>query len=144
MNLFVSCASCVRLATLQGSLKPKVDGARLLLFAADHGITKTVPAVSAYPRTVTPAMFGAIARGQAASTVLAAANGCGVVLTDVGVDADISIVGAAEQRLPTTVLHRKVSCATGLSTSETLIAASSCSTRAWLQLACHCDGSFRG
>jgi nicotinate-nucleotide--dimethylbenzimidazole phosphoribosyltransferase len=95
-----------RLAALQGTLKPKVCGARLLLFAADHGITKTVPGVSAYPRTVTPAMFAAIARGQAASSVLAAANGCKVVLTDVGVDSDLSSI---KGQLPATVLHQKVS-----------------------------------
>jgi NaMN:DMB phosphoribosyltransferase len=95
-----------RLAALQGTLKPKVCGARLLLFAADHGITKTVPGVSAYPRTVTPAMFGAIARGQAASSVLAAANGCSVILTDVGVDGDLSSI---KGQLPATVLHAKVS-----------------------------------
>lgn len=100
------CSPAARLAALQGSLKPKVCGARLLLFAADHGITKTVSGVSAYPRTVTPAMFGAIARGQAASSVLAAANGCRVILTDVGVDEDLSSI---KGHLKSTVLHRKVS-----------------------------------
>lgn len=104
-NLVV-VSPAARLAALQGTLKPKVCGARLLLFAADHGITKTVPGVSAYPRTVTPAMFGAIARGQAASSVLAAANGCKVILTDVGVAADVASI---KGQLPTTVLHRKVS-----------------------------------
>lgn len=84
-----------------------MHGARLALFAADHGISKAVPAVSAYPRSVTPAMFGAIARGQAASSVLAAANGCRVVLTDVGVDGDVTNITGSH--LPTTVLHKKVS-----------------------------------
>lgn len=102
-----------RLATLQNSLKPEVHAAHLLLFAADHGISKSVPGVSAYPRSVTPAMFGAIARGQAASTVLAAANGCGVILTDVGVDGDVLNI-AADVHHSITVLHRKVGCLWGV------------------------------
>jgi nicotinate-nucleotide--dimethylbenzimidazole phosphoribosyltransferase len=97
---------CSRLATLQGTLKPTLLGARLLLFGADHGITRTVPAVSAYPRSVTPALFKAIARGQAASTVLAAANDCKVILTDVGIDGDVSWTQPATPN--TTLLHRKV------------------------------------
>lgn len=78
-----------------------------MVFAADHGITKAVPAVSAYPRTVTPAMFAAIARGQAASTVLAAANSCSVIITDVGIDGDVSSITATKPGI--TVVHRKVS-----------------------------------
>lgn len=51
---FPASASLVacRLAALQRTLKPKVTSATLLVFAADHGITKTHPQVSAYPRTV--------------------------------------------------------------------------------------------
>lgn len=94
-----------RLAALQHTVRPQIQGARLLVFAADHGITKTIPDVSAYPRSVTPAMFAAIAQGQAASNALAAANDCGVILTDVGVDADVSHICSKTA----TVLHRKVS-----------------------------------
>jgi nicotinate-nucleotide--dimethylbenzimidazole phosphoribosyltransferase len=104
----------VRLATLQSTLQPQIRGARLLLMAADHGSTQHTPGVSAYPRAVTQAMFGAIARGQAASNVLAAANDCGVILVDVGVDGDVSSHRTADSsdpdlaRNPTTVLHKKV------------------------------------
>jgi len=41
-----------RLAGLQRSLHPKIGRTRLLLFAADHGITKAKPSVSAFPREV--------------------------------------------------------------------------------------------
>lgn len=101
----------VRLATLQSTLQPQIRGARLLLMAADHGSTQHTPGVSAYPRAVTQAMFGAIARGQAASNVLAAVNDCGVILVDVGVDGDVSSHPNLAPN-PTTVLHRKVCAGT--------------------------------
>ncbi|KAF8073024.1 CYCB2-3 [Scenedesmus sp. PABB004] len=104
-------AWAVQLAALQRSAAPRVSpGGSLLLFAADHGAAASHPEISAYPRTVTPAMFHAIAAGQAASSVLAAANGAGVVLVDVGVDADVTAAGAgagAPGAGAADVLHRK-------------------------------------
>lgn len=41
-----------RLAALQRSLTPRIERAALLLFAADHGVTASVPAITAYPREV--------------------------------------------------------------------------------------------
>ena len=41
-----------RIAGLQRSLSPSIEKARLLVFAADHGITKAMPSVSAFPREV--------------------------------------------------------------------------------------------
>jgi len=41
----------VRLAVLQHTLAPRVDSARVCVFAADHGVTDE--GVSAYPRSVT-------------------------------------------------------------------------------------------
>ncbi|GBF88556.1 nicotinate-nucleotide-dimethylbenzimidazole phosphoribosyltransferase [Raphidocelis subcapitata] len=76
----------VRLAELQGTLAPRVATCCLLLFAADHGVTREQPAVSAYPREVTPAMFGAIARGQAVSSALCRANSIHLEVVDVGID----------------------------------------------------------
>jgi NaMN:DMB phosphoribosyltransferase len=91
---------------LQSSLRPQLRAARLLVFAADHGVTAANAAVSAYPRAVTPAMFAAIARGQAACNVLAAQQQCGVILCDVGIDADVSHVQSTTPQV--CVLHRKV------------------------------------
>lgn len=98
---------CHRLATLQGTLQPRVEAGTLLVFAGDHGISAAVPGVSAYPRSVTPAMFATIAAGKAASNVLAATNGCRVILVDVGVDADVSSTQPSDPAA-VTVLHRKV------------------------------------
>jgi hypothetical protein len=60
----------VRLCELQGTLAPAVDGMCLLLFAADHGITRDTPGVSAYPRQVRRAARpegGGRARGRSAA-----------------------------------------------------------------------------
>jgi nicotinate-nucleotide--dimethylbenzimidazole phosphoribosyltransferase len=55
---------------------------------------------------VTPAMFGAIARNQAASSVLCAANDCSLHLVDVGVDGDVTSAHPASPHI--TVHHAKV------------------------------------
>lgn len=47
----VMCDTLCRLCGLQKTLRPSVDNAVLLVFGADHGITKDA-AVSAYPREV--------------------------------------------------------------------------------------------
>lgn len=62
--------------------------------------------VSAYPRQVTPAIFRAIAKGQAASSVLASAHGIRMVLVDVGVDADVADVQGSDSGVQ--VRHAKV------------------------------------
>lgn len=86
-----------RLCALQRTLRPSLGPARLLTFAADHGITAEgqAPWVSPYPRSVTAAMFAAVASGQAACAVLCTANGVSLELVDVGVDADVLAIGAA-------------------------------------------------
>ncbi|HEY4218446.1 MAG TPA: nicotinate-nucleotide--dimethylbenzimidazole phosphoribosyltransferase [Gemmatimonadaceae bacterium] len=78
----------VRLAVLQGTLRPTIDRARICVFGADHGVTDE--GVSAYPRAVTAEMMKNFARGGAAINVLAASNGIDVEVIDVGVDADLS------------------------------------------------------
>lgn len=52
-------------------------------------------------------MFAAIAGGQAASSVLCAANDCFLDLIDVGVDADVTHMTAAPGT-HTRVMHNKV------------------------------------
>eukprot|EP00775_Hariotina_reticulata_P010334 gene10334-10491_t len=52
-------------------------------------------------------MFGAIANGQAASSVLCAANSCHLLLTDVGVDGDVSGI-TPQQHSHIAVSHKKV------------------------------------
>jgi nicotinate-nucleotide--dimethylbenzimidazole phosphoribosyltransferase len=73
----------VRLATIQQRLDPQTRPRRIVLFAADHGVTAHT--VSAWPATVTGLMVATIASGRASSNALAAAHGCDLRLVDVGV-----------------------------------------------------------
>ncbi len=79
-------ALAVHLATLQRTVRPSIGRARLLLFAADHGISEA--GVSAYPRAVTGQMLINFAQGGAAACVLARANAVELEVIDVGVDLD--------------------------------------------------------
>lgn len=72
-----------QLARLQGTLAPRAERCRLLLFAADHGIA--VQGVSAYPQAVTRQMVLNFLRGGAAATVFARTLGVAVTVVDVGV-----------------------------------------------------------
>jgi len=57
-----------RIAMIQRTETPRIARARVLLFAADHGVT--VNGVSAYPASVTAAMVRTAAAGNAAVSVL--------------------------------------------------------------------------
>lgn len=97
----------VQLATLQGTLAPRIDRARVVVFAADHGVV--TEGVSAYPAAVTGEMMKNFARGGAAVCVLARAGGLEVEIVDVGVDADIATeLDAIAADAGTQVVHAKV------------------------------------
>lgn len=72
----------VRLAALQGTLRPDPDPVHISLFAADHGIAGQ--GVSAFPQAVTAQMVLNFARGGAAISVLAAALGARLEVIDLG------------------------------------------------------------
>ena len=90
----------VRLSALQDSLTPAVDPARVVVFAADHGVA--AEGVSAYPSAVTAEMMKGFVAGGAAVAALANAQGVSVRAVDVGVDADLSGLDG--------VVHAKVRC----------------------------------
>ncbi|MCU0648151.1 MAG: nicotinate-nucleotide--dimethylbenzimidazole phosphoribosyltransferase [Gemmatimonadaceae bacterium] len=77
----------VRLSGIQHTLAPRVDRARIAVFAADHGVT--AEGVSAYPAEVTMQMVRNFLRSGAAVSALAAANGIEVEVIDVGVVDDV-------------------------------------------------------
>ena len=89
----------IRLAVLQQSLTPAIDGAAVCVFAADHGVADE--GVSAYPRAVTAEMMKNFDRGGSAINVIARANDVGVEVIDVGVDADLCGLAG--------IVHAKVS-----------------------------------
>lgn len=77
-----------RLAAIQQTVTPRINGKRIYVVAADHGVTRE--GVSAYPREVTAQMVDNFLRGGAAINVLARNGGIEVKIVDAGVDADLS------------------------------------------------------
>jgi nicotinate-nucleotide--dimethylbenzimidazole phosphoribosyltransferase len=88
----------VQLAGITGKARPRIERKVVAVMAADHGVV--AQGVSAFPAEVTPGMVMNFVAGGAAINVLARLVGAHVVVTDVGVNADLSnVVG---------VRHRKV------------------------------------
>jgi nicotinate-nucleotide--dimethylbenzimidazole phosphoribosyltransferase len=76
----------IHLAAIYGTVKPKITGKAVVVFAADHGVTDA--GVSAYPKAVTEQMVLNFLRGGAAISVLSQTNNIEMLVVDVGVDAD--------------------------------------------------------
>jgi nicotinate-nucleotide--dimethylbenzimidazole phosphoribosyltransferase len=72
-----------RLAAIQATLSPVVDHARIVLFAADHGVC--AEGVNPYPQTVTAQMVANFVRGGAAINTLARVAGVELEIVDAGV-----------------------------------------------------------
>jgi nicotinate-nucleotide--dimethylbenzimidazole phosphoribosyltransferase len=75
-----------QLAVLQQTLTPRVERARVLVFAADHGVA--AEGVSAYPASVTAGLMRVSALGTTGIGVLGRSLGVEVEVVDVGVDED--------------------------------------------------------
>jgi nicotinate-nucleotide--dimethylbenzimidazole phosphoribosyltransferase len=76
-----------RVAAIQETLSPKVDRARLVLFAADHGVC--AEGVNPYPQAVTAQMVANFVRGGAAINALASVAGVDLEIVDAGVAHEI-------------------------------------------------------
>ncbi len=83
----------VRLSAAQASSPPASTPARVLVFAADHGVV--AEAVSPYPQAVTAAMVRAFCTGGAAVAVLARQAGASLEVIDVGVAAEMTAVAGS-------------------------------------------------
>jgi len=88
----------VQLASIQQTLQPCIDPARIIIFGADHGVA--IEGVSAFPSEVTQQMMANFAAGGAAVCVLGKSAGASVEAIDVGVDGDLTGL--------TTIVHSKV------------------------------------
>lgn len=89
-------ALSIQLAGIKGAAIPVVKSKAIAVMAADHGVT--VEGVSAFPAEVTPAMVLNFVAGGAAINVLARHVGARVVVTDVGVNADLAGVSGLRHR----------------------------------------------
>ncbi len=76
------------LSLIQRRLKPVVDRPTLLVFAGDHGLTRS--GVAAFPSSVTVAMVDTLLAGRATANAFARAVGAEVRVIDAGVAADLS------------------------------------------------------
>jgi nicotinate-nucleotide--dimethylbenzimidazole phosphoribosyltransferase len=88
----------IQLAGITGQATPAFADKVVAVMAADHGVT--AEGVSAYPAEVTPGMVANFAAGGAAINVIARLVGARVIVTDVGVNADISgLRGVAHRKI---------------------------------------------
>lgn len=86
----------VRLAGIKGQSLPTLEHKMIAVMAADHGVV--AEGVSAFPAEVTPGMVFNFAAGGAAINVIGDLVGARVVVTDVGVNADLSAAVGVRQR----------------------------------------------
>lgn len=89
-------ALALQLALIQGVERPSLHAPQLVVYAADHGLSRR--GVSAYPREVTPQMVANMLAGGAAVSVLAKQQGLALTIADCGVDAPLA-AGALDLRV---------------------------------------------
>jgi nicotinate-nucleotide--dimethylbenzimidazole phosphoribosyltransferase len=80
-----------RLCAIQQTVSPRAVPRRVVVFAADHGVS--AEGVSAYPASVTVQMIGNFLRGGAAINALARNAGADVSVVDVGVAGSVDLAG---------------------------------------------------
>ncbi|MND98127.1 Nicotinate-nucleotide--dimethylbenzimidazole phosphoribosyltransferase [compost metagenome] len=76
------------LGLIQGRAKPVIERPVLLVFAGDHGLTRS--GVAAFPSGVTVAMVDTLLAGKASANAFARVVGAEVRVIDAGVAADLS------------------------------------------------------
>ncbi len=87
----------IQLAGIQANPLPTIERKAIAVMAADHGVT--AEGVSAFPAEVTPSMVVNMADGGAGINVIGRHVGARVVVTDVGVNADLSAVAIRHQKV---------------------------------------------
>jgi nicotinate-nucleotide--dimethylbenzimidazole phosphoribosyltransferase len=85
-----------RIVAIQRSLTPSVERARIVVFAADHGVT--AEGVAPYPSAVTGQMVANFLAGGAGVNALARVAGAEVHVVDIGVASDLGHVTGLHQR----------------------------------------------
>src|ERR1700694_744331 len=85
-----------RVVTIQQSLTPTVERARIVVFAADHGVT--AEGVAPYPSAVTGQMVANFLAGGAGVNALARVARAEVDVVDIGVASDLGHVAGLHAR----------------------------------------------
>ena len=81
-----------QLCAIQQKVPPVIQSTRVLVFAADHGLTRN-HAVGPFPRSVTAQMVLNFVRGGAAINALCKVTGASFGVVDMGVDIDFTDCG---------------------------------------------------
>ncbi len=89
-------ALSIQLAGIQGRPLPTIESKAIAVMAADHGVTAA--GVSAFPAEVTPAMVFNMLAGGAGINVIGRHVGARVIVTDLGVNADLSAAEGLRDR----------------------------------------------
>lgn len=76
-----------RIAAIQRTLSPSAEHARIVLFAADHGVC--AEGVNPYPQAVTAQMVANFLEGGAAINALARVSGAELRIVDIGVACEV-------------------------------------------------------
>lgn len=93
------------LSAAHGTVPPRpLDHVRIVVFAGDHGVTRTE--VSAYPKEITAAMVRVFLTGSSGVNVLANQVGAHVRVVDIAVDDDL-------EGVPADVGAHKIRCGSG-------------------------------
>ncbi|MFO8191326.1 MAG: nicotinate-nucleotide--dimethylbenzimidazole phosphoribosyltransferase [Bacillota bacterium] len=87
----------IRLAGIHGDFFPVSTRKRVVVMAADHGVTEE--GISAYPAEVTAQMVANFTAGGAAINVLGRLGDVEVEVVDVGVKADLNLPGVKRTRI---------------------------------------------
>ncbi len=85
-----------RIAAIQATLSPSLDGARIVLFASDHGVCEE--GVNPFPQAVTAQMVANFLRGGAGINALAKVAGADLEIVDVGVATEIPVTDGLIRR----------------------------------------------
>jgi nicotinate-nucleotide--dimethylbenzimidazole phosphoribosyltransferase len=87
----------IQLAGIQGKALPVIEHKAIAVMAGDHGVA--AEGVSAFPVEVTPEMVLNMVAGGAGINVIGRHVGARVVVTDVGVNADLSGAGIRHEKV---------------------------------------------
>jgi nicotinate-nucleotide--dimethylbenzimidazole phosphoribosyltransferase len=121
----------IQLAGINGELFPVDVQKRVVVMAADHGVTEE--GISAYPSEVTAQMVANFTNGGAAINVLGRQGGVEVQVVDVGVKVDTNLPDVKKVRIKSgTDNFRRTAAMSRVETLQALLAGVNCAEEAGL------------
>lgn len=87
----------IRLAGIYGTQRPHIGRKKIIVMAADHGVT--AEGVASAPKAFTAIQTRAILKGMTGVGVLARRAGADLTVVDIGVDADLNDPGLVQEKI---------------------------------------------